>query len=236
MTPDHAADEEMPEAPDWADDVTPSAVPICGVPMEETAQVSRRVEEPPAARPVEEPEAPKSDIERFREKCVAAGIVDDKPLYQVMMTLFVASETALSTVRAGARGLTPEGEANLVKRISRQADASMRDAITKHRLRLERRTSLVAGGVVAACLVLSGAGGYWSGWSGGRNSVDVLEHQVAAAFRAGPDAAGVWLQLMTNNDPRRALSNCSGWADGGRRACLVPMWLDGPGVPETRNN
>lgn len=227
MTPDHAADKEMPEAPDWADDVTPSAVPICGVPMEETAQVSRRVEEPPAARPVEEPEAPKSDIERFREKCVAAGIVDDKPLYQVMMTLFVASETALSTVRAGARGLTPEGEADLVKRISRTADASMRDAATKHRLCLERKTSLIAGGIVAAGLILAGVGGYWAGWSSGAQASRVIEHDVAAAaMSAGPQAAAGWAKLMRNNDLTQALAQCSGasvWSANSKQACAVPL-------------
>ena len=230
MTPDHAADEEMPEAPDWADDVTPSAVPICGVPMEETAQVSRRVEEP---------EAPKSDIERFREKCVAAGIVDDKPLYQVMMTLFVASETALSTVRTGARGLTPEGEADLVKRISRQADASMRDAVTKHRLRLERRTSLVAGGIVAAGLILAYVSGYWTGWSSGAQAARVIEHDIAAAaMSAGPQAAASWAALMRNNDLSQALAQCSGtsvWSANGRQACAVPLWLAGPEPPPIKD-
>ena len=224
MMPDHINTGEMPEPPEWAE-----AVPMEAMPHRIT-QVERRAPEPL--------EAPKSDIEQFRERCEAAGIAGDKPLYQVMMTLFVASETALATVKSGARGLTPEGEADLIKRLSRQADASMRDAATKHRLRLERKSSLIAGAVVAACLFLGGGGGYWLGWSSGRQSVETTERQIAMAFQAGPDAADIWLRLMRNNDPRRALDHCSGsavWSDNGRQACSIPFWIDGPGAPENSN-
>ena len=171
----------------------------------------------------------------FRQKCRAAGIGDDKPLFLVLEMLFDTAAAAKDAVQDGARGLTQEGEADLIKRISRQADASMRDAATKHRLRVERKTSLIAGGVAAACLVLGGGGGYWFGWSSGRQSVETTERQITAAFQAGPDAAGVWLRLMRNNDPRQALDHCSGsavWSDNGRQACSIPFWIDGPGAPE----
>lgn len=171
----------------------------------------------------------------FRQKCRAAGIGDDKPLFLVLEMLFDTAAAAKDAVQDGARGLTQEGEADLIKRISRQADASMRDAVTKHRLRLERKTSLIAGGVAVACLVLGGGGGYWFGWSTGRQSVETMERQVSAAFQAGPEAAGVWLRLMTNNDARKALDHCSGsavWSDNGRKACSIPFWIDGPGAPQ----
>lgn len=171
----------------------------------------------------------------FRQKCRAAGIGEDKPLFLVLEMLFDTAAAAKDAVHDGARGLTQEGEADLIKRISRQADASMRDATTKHRLRLERKASLIAGGVAVACLVFGGGGGYWWGWSTGRQSVETMERQVATAFQAGPDAAGVWLLLMGNNDPRKALDHCSGsavWSDNGRRACSIPLWIDGPGAPE----
>jgi hypothetical protein len=171
----------------------------------------------------------------FRQKCRAAGIGDDKPLFLVLEMLFDTAAAAKDAVRDGARGLTQEGEADLIKRISRQADASMRDATTKHRLRVERKTSMIAGGVAAGCLVLGGGGGYRFGWNTGRQSVETTERQITAAFQAGPDAAGVWLRLMQNNDPRRALDHCSGsavWSDNGRRACSIAFWIDGPGAPE----
>ena len=93
----------------------------------------------------------------------------------------------------------------------------------------------VAGGIVAACLALGGCSGYWYGWSSGRHSVEAMENQIGTAFAAGPDAAGVWLQLMRNNDPRQALNHCSGaavWSDNGRQACSVPLWINGPGAPQ----
>ena len=171
----------------------------------------------------------------FRQKCRAAGIGDDKPLFLVLEMLFDTAAAAKDAVRDGARGLTQEGEADLIKRIVRQADASMRDATVKHRLRLEWKTSLIAGGVAVVCLILGGGGGFWFGWSSGRASVETMERQIATAFQAGPDAADVWLRLMKNNDPRQALSHCSGsavWTDNGRQACSIPLWIDGPGVPE----
>ena len=174
----------------------------------------------------------------FRQKCRAAGIGDDKPLFLVLETLFDTATAAKDAVQDGARGLTQEGEADLVKRIARQADASMRDVAAKHRLRLERKTSLIAGAVAAACLLIGSSGGYWFGWSSGRQSVETTERQIAMAFQAGPDAAGIWLRLMRNNDPRKALDHCSGsvvWSDNGRQACSIPFWIDGPGAPENSN-
>src|SRR5688572_6606985 len=96
----------------------------------------------------------------FLQKCKAAGIGDDKPLSLVLETLFDTAAAAKDAVQDGARGLTQEGEADLVKRIARHADVSMRDAAAKHRLRLERKSSLIAGTVAAACLLLGGGGGY----------------------------------------------------------------------------
>jgi hypothetical protein len=172
----------------------------------------------------------------FRQKCRVAGIRDDKPLFLVLEMLFDTAAAAKDAVQDGARGLTQEAEADLVKRIARQADASMRNAAAKHRLRLERKTALIAGTVAAACLVLGGGGGYWWGWSSGRQSVETTQRQVAMAFQAGPDAAGIWLRLMRNNDPRKALDHCSGsavWSADGRQACSIPLWIDGPGAPES---
>jgi hypothetical protein len=110
----------------------------------------------------------------------------------------------------------------------------MRDAATKHRLQLQRKASLIAGAVVVASLVLGAGGGYWWGWSSGRQSVETMERQIEAAFQSGPDGAEVWLRLMKHNDPRQAIGHCTGSAvlsSDGRHACSVPLWIDGPGVP-----
>jgi hypothetical protein len=228
---------EMPEPPEWAEPV-PAGI----------KQVERWKTETPETKKAEvPPEKPKlvalkpksgSEIEQFREKCKAAGITDDKPLSLLMETLFDAAVTAKDAVQDGARGLTQDGEADLIKRIARHADASMRDAAAKHRLRLERKASLIAGVVVVVSLVLGATGGYWYGWSSGRNSVETVQREISAAFQSGPDGASVWLRLMRNNDPRKALDHCTGsavWSSDDRHACSIPLWIDGPGAPEANN-
>jgi hypothetical protein len=173
--------------------------------------------------------------DEFRQQCRDAGVADDKPLSQVLLTVFVAAETALSSVKAGARGLTAEGEADLIRRVVKTIDAQSRQSLAQHRLRLDRKGSWIAGGVVAVSLLLGGVGGYWWGWSTGQQSVAVLERDIGAAFQSGPDGAAAWLRLMRHNNLPQALAQCSGnavWSANGRQACLVPLWLDGSGAPE----
>jgi hypothetical protein len=174
--------------------------------------------------------------EEFEARCQEAGIKPDKPLFGLLAEVRDIVEIASDAVRGGARGLTAEGEAKLVSRIERTVEATLRTSSERHRLRLERRASWIAGSVVAASLVVGGAGGGWLGWEGGRRSVQSLQHDVSVAFQsAGPESAAAWLNLMRHNDPQRALQRCMGvsvWTDMGRTACLVPLWIDNPGVPE----
>jgi len=54
--------------------------------------------------------------------------------------------------------------------------------------------------------------------------------------QSGPEAAAAWAKLMRSNDLPQALAQCSGaavWSANGRQACAVPLWIDGPGVPES---
>jgi hypothetical protein len=56
----------------------------------------------------------------------------------------------------------------------------------------------------------------------------VTERRIAAAFADG--TAKRWAELMENNDLNAALSRCTGnqiTVIAGRRACSVPLWLDG---------
>ncbi len=238
----HFADE-MPEPPEWAEPVPAGLKQVERWKLEtpETKKAEVPPEPPKKPKPVTLKEKPDlkpksgSEIDQFREKCKAAGITEDKPLAMLMETLFDTAVAAKDAVQDGARGLTQDGEADLIKRIARQADVSMRDAATKHRLRLQRKSSVIAGGIVAACLAIGTGGGYWYGWSSGLSSVEVMENQISEAFQAGPEGAEVWLRLMRNNDPRQALDHCTGsavWSDNGRKACSVPLWIDGPGAPK----
>src|SRR4051812_44887885 len=98
--------------------------------------------------------------EQFREKGRGAGIRDDKPLFSLLTEVRDIVEIAADAVKGGARGLTAEGEADLVNRVVKTVDASVKASAQRHRLRLERKASWIAGSVVAASLLLGGGGGY----------------------------------------------------------------------------
>src|SRR3954453_23544071 len=91
----------------------------------------------------------------FRQKCRAAGIGDDKPLFLVLETLFDTAAAAKDAVQDGARGITQEGEADLIKRVVRAVEVQSRQALEQHRLRLDRNGPWIAGGIVAAGLMLT---------------------------------------------------------------------------------
>ena len=80
--------------------------------------------------------------------------------------------------------------------------------------------------VTLACFALVGAaGGYWLGIK----EVQVTERRLAAAFADGTGTAKRWADLMEDNDLNPALACCTGdqiTVTAGRRACLVPLWLD----------
>ena len=96
--------------------------------------------------------------------------------------------------------------------------------------RIVRRLGLglaVKAAVAFATFALAGgAGGYWLGM----REVQVTERRIAAAFADGTGTARRWAELMENNDLNAALARCTGnqvTVIAGRRACSVPLWLDG---------
>ena len=56
--------------------------------------------------------------DRFREQLRAAGITPTKPLHAVLTTAFDTALAAQESVKGGARGLTPEGERELIRRVT----------------------------------------------------------------------------------------------------------------------
>jgi hypothetical protein len=169
-------------------------------------------------------------IDRFREQLRQAGIRDDKPLHGVLMTIYEAAECARETAK-GARALTPEGEADLIQCVGAEAakEAAQGAERQAHRLLLRFNTGLA----LKAALILFAVGlaGIWAGYEIGRSRVEVTERAIAAAFQDGTRSAETWLLLMRNNDIQAALGKCRDRAVrvmAGRKACSVPLWLDGP--------
>lgn len=145
----------------------------------------------------------------FRALLAASGITEGKPLYSVLLTIHEASETALATVTDKARGITSEGEAQLIARVVTAAgDATEREAARLvRRLNLRNLALLVSLG-----LALIGGGFY----AGTRFAVAEAE---GAAFMATVAA------LNSDADLLKACK-ASAYRQGGGVACVLPpVWV-----------
>jgi hypothetical protein len=175
---------------------------------------------------------PRSDVERFRENCRKANIEPGKPLYMVLSTAYHAAVAAQESARGAARGLTPEGESDLIQRLERQAQASLRESMAKHRIRLGMWTSVAMGVALVACLGLGAAVGYWRGLSEGQGDIQRVSQDLAVAFRYGPESAEAASRLLRDNDVMGLMADCKPFVVDGRRACAGAFWLEpAPVVP-----
>ena len=151
--------------------------------------------------------------EAFKAALAKAGITPDKPLFAVLSATYEAAETARDTVTDKARGLTPEGEAALIVRVSREAA----DAAEGRVERMVRRFDVRSAGLAALSgLLLLGAGYGIGRWDGARVGAAALE---SAAFLA---------QLAEMNDVRALREHCrrTGYAQARGTACqLPPVWV-----------
>ncbi|UEM07226.1 hypothetical protein JL101_030040 (plasmid) [Skermanella rosea] len=167
-------------------------------------------------------------VGRVEEYCARAGMRPDSPLRLALLTATRTAEAAREAV-GGVRGLTPEGEAELIRRVCEAAAASTAAEAGRIVRRLDLAMVLGAAGLLVACALLAFAGGYWAG----RHEAAALGTEISVILRNDANAARTWLPLMRNNDVKAALEKCRGsavWASNGRNACLVPLWLDGPGA------
>ena len=169
--------------------------------------------------------------ERFREQLRRAGIGDDKPLHGVLVAVHEAAECARETAK-GARGLTPEGEAELVRRVGAEAAREAARGAERQARRLVLRFNAGLALMAALTLVAVGLGGALADYGIGRAQIEVTGRAVAAAFQDGAGSAEAWLRLMRHNDIQAALAKCRDRGAvrvvAGRTACAVPLWLDGP--------
>jgi hypothetical protein len=95
----------------------------------------------------------------LRALLAASGIVEGKPLYAVLTTIHEASETALATVTDKARGLTSEGERELIQRVVTAAG----DATEREAARIVRRLSLIHMAMLVTVGLALGGGGFYAG-------------------------------------------------------------------------
>jgi hypothetical protein len=152
-------------------------------------------------------------VKRVEAFCANAGMEEDSPLRLALVTVMETAETASEAVRSGARGLTPEGEADLIQRISQAAVvATQREAA-----RIVRRSGVTTAAMLAvAGLLLAGAGYGVGRWDGARQGAAAVE---GAAFLA---------QVAALNDARAMADTCrrTQRREKGGIACdLPPVWV-----------
>lgn len=150
---------------------------------------------------------------RAEEYCARAGMEKDSPLRLALITAVEAAEAAGEAVRGGARGLTPEGEAELIRRVSREVTiATWREAS-----RIASGIGLATAAMLAvAGLLLAGAGYAVGRWDGMRQGAAAVE---GAAFLA---------QVAALNDARALADGCrrtERQEKGGIACDLPPVWV-----------
>jgi hypothetical protein len=152
-------------------------------------------------------------VRRVETFCAKAGMEEDSPLRLALLTVMETAEIASEAVRGGARGLTPEGEADLIQRVSQAAVvATQREAA-----RIVRRSGVTTAAMLAvAGLLLAGAGYGVGRWDGARQGAAAVE---GAAFLA---------QVAALNDARAMADKCrrtQRQEKGGVACDLPPVWV-----------
>lgn len=155
-------------------------------------------------------------VKRLEGYCDQAGMEKDSPLRLALLTVMETAETTQEAVKGGARGLTPEGEAELIRRVTDAvAETTEREAE-----RVIRRFDLQMGlRMAVGMLLLLG-----SGYSLGQANAD-------PARAASIESAAFMAQLAEMNDFRTIRDHCLKHTvpQNGGTACDLPMvWLRHP--------
>lgn len=125
-------------------------------------------------------------------------------------------------------------EAAIIGRLAPQLAAATEKSIRDRLWTIKvRAVALIAGTTAVVILGSFGAGymtGNTSGYTEARRNATVIG---ASALRDGPAAAATWAALIDNNDVQPSLASCTKnvFQTNGRRACLMPVWLDPPPPP-----
>lgn len=145
--------------------------------------------------------------------CDQAGMEKDSPLRLALITVMETAETAQEAVKGGARGLTPEGETELIRRVTDAvAETTEREAE-----RVIRRFDLQMGLRMAAGMLLLIGSGYFLG-----------QANADPARAASIESAAFMAQLAELNDFRAIREHCLKHTvqQNGGTACELPLvWI-----------
>lgn len=134
---------------------------------------------------------------------------------------------ALAEAIAGARVLSPEGEASFIDRVSGRFIVAADERAAKLAQAHNWRTVTLAALALVGAVVVAGVAGWWKGVDDGRAEAAAAATDLRSAFSAGGDEAMAWRDLMTFNQGhiKQAIANCRPIpTTTGQQACAVPLW------------
>lgn len=183
-----------------------------------------------APDPVEVIKAAQARIAR----AIQVGHLTGDPLAEALKAqgATLAAQLALyqANVALAERGqvIDQAGLARIEKAAVRGADQRAADLARAH----HRRKAMLDGAVLFVAVVISVTAGHWWGEARTVARVHETEQGLSEAFRAGPEAAAGWVNLMRLNDLPNALATCTGeraFTDQtGSRSCYLPVRLEPP--------
>lgn len=144
-------------------------------------------------------------IDHFKALCVQAGVTEEKPLHAVLLILFRTATMAEEAVKGGARGLSAEGEKELIYRMAENCVSVTGQEIERLARKIDFRTSLM---MALVALVLLAAGFLWGYWN----------------------RSGFLAEVEYLNSPASMESFCRAhsFQRDGKAACqLPPVWIKG---------
>lgn len=125
-------------------------------------------------------------------------------------------------------------EAAIIGRLAPQLAAATEKSIRDRLWSIKVRAVALIAGSTAVVILASFGTGYMTGNASGFAEARRIAAAIAAgAQRDGPAAATMWAALIENNDVQPSLASCTKnvFQTNGRRACLMPIWLDPPPPP-----
>lgn len=145
-------------------------------------------------------------------------------LDQAVIEAVEQGETALNVRRQAI----VEALAPAIADITKQSVRSWNRAVTA-------RTLAAAAGCAMVGLIACGALCYGAGWKAGEASgINDRGALAGAVAQAGSDAEAVLVQLVRNNNLPGVIADChkNSYMQDGRRACVIPIWLDPGKAPK----
>jgi len=147
-------------------------------------------------------------------------------------------QAVVEAVERGEAGLNERREAIVASLAPHLATAVQRSVQSWNRV-VSARAALATAGLAFVCMTAIGSISFGAGWKAGEASGLSDQGTLAGAIaQAGPEAAVALAQLVRDNNLPGVIADCRKnlYVQDGRRACVIPVWLDpgkAPGKPSS---